>query len=249
MDNFQYLIKEQQLCDLAETLAQRGKGKYAITEVAISKIPYVVYPDLSNNDNLIIHELAEKVLQYAKDKNDSSEVAITYDLDNRLDISEGVKPIMDKAGVCYGTCDEMDLFSDPQTMRIVLGARSIAVINIHNHPSCSSFSTVDISSFLRETAIKLMIVIGNNGELYYLSKNPTTFNYYKARKYLNDIGNVVHPGINENSILTAKEQREVADLFLKNAVNFGMEYKHVLSSSKKLQEEGKSIFYNATRGI
>ena len=65
----------------------------------------------------------------------------------------------------------------------------------------------------------------------------------------NDIGNVVHPGINENSILTAKEQREVADLFLKNAVNFGMEYKHVLSSSKKLQEEGKSIFYNATRGI
>ena len=241
MDAFQYLIMEQKLFELAETLGQRESGKYSITDVAISKIPYVIYPGLDNNQNLIIHELAEYVLKQAKEDNNSNEVAVTYDLSCDLDISNGLEQILEKTGVCYGTENDTNLFSDTQSMSIIMRASDVVVVNIHNHPGCSPFSTVDISSFLKETSIKLMIVIGNNGELHYLSKELDKYNHDSAREYLTQAGRIVRPDIDEKTTLSAKDQREVADLFLKNCKNFGIDYRHVLGSSRKLEKEHNAL--------
>lgn len=234
MDNFGYLLKEEELYSLAEQLSQSNNKKRLITDVSISKIPYVVYPDLDTNLNLVIHELAEHLLFLAKKDNDSNEVAITFNLEDNFKIKEGIEKVLEKVGICFGTQNETDLFSDTQTMSIINRARSIAVINMHNHPSCSSFSVTDISTFLKESVVKMMIVIGNNGELYYLSKDKN-YNHNKARRYLTDVGKVIMPGINDSTKATVKDLRTVADIFLKNSSRFGIEYRHILGTNKTLK--------------
>lgn len=234
MDNFLYLMKSKELYDFAEQLSQSGNGKRKITDIAISKIPYVVYPDLDINQSLIIHEFAELCLTKAQNENEHNEVAITYDLDNNLSLENGFQPIIEKAGICYGTEIETDLFSDTQTMSTINRAKNVAVINLHNHPGCSSFSVQDISLFIAQAAIKLMVVVGNNGELYYMSKNLNKYVFRDAMNYLIKVTNVIHPNFTTDTHWPASELREIADLFLKQSDNLGIEYMHVLASNREL---------------
>ena len=241
----QDLIQENDLYKLAESLCQnKNNGKRLITDVAISKIPYVMYPDLTKTQSLIVHELAEHLLNLAKSQNNSNEIAVTYNLDNNDDISNGMMEVLEKTGICFGTNNETELFSDSKTMSIINRAKSIAIVNLHNHPSCNTFSIQDISVFLKETAIKLMLVLGNNGELYYLSKNIDKYNFLQAREYLVNATKAVAPtiGNKKQTFLTYKEMRDIGDLFLKNCDQFGIEYKHVLGNERELQQV-KSMTY------
>lgn len=233
MDDFAYLFEEQKVYDLAEYILKNNKSRI-ITDVAISKIPYVAYPDCSANQSLIIHELAEYLLKTAKEENNSNEISLTLDLNDNHNIEDGILTILNKTGVCYGTKHDTDLFSDALSMHLIRAAKDVTIVNLHNHPSCSSFSTTDLSFFLRESSIKMMVVVGNSGELYYLSKNKN-YNHDKARKYLTDTGYIVKPDITPDKRFSFLELRQVADLFLKNCYNFGIDYEHVLGSNRVLQ--------------
>ena len=235
MNNFQYLLYEQELIDVAEQLGQSNNHKILITDVAISKIPYVVYPDLDINENLIVHELCEFLLKESRDKNNSNEVMLTYDFDNKLNIKNGFEYILEKTGICYGTINQTDLFSDTLTQSIIMRAKNVAVLSIHNHPGSSPFSTLDISSFLKETAIKLMIIVGNNGELYYLNKNKN-YNHSSARKYLTDAAKIIVPNITPTYICNYSQLKDISELFLKNCKNFGIDYSHVLGTNRELEK-------------
>jgi len=235
----QDLIQESNILELAESLNQNKKNnKRTITDVAISKIPYVAYPELNTEQCLIIHELAEHLLLLAKEQNNSNEIAITYNLDNNDSLEFGMNNILNNTGICYGTENETDLFSDSKTMAIINRAKSVAIVNLHNHPSCNTFSIQDISLFLKESALKLMIVLGNNGELYYLSKNLEKYNYNQARQYLMTAINIIIPNIKNGTqqFLTYNEALEISSLFLKNCNNFGIEYRHVLGSNKPFEQ-------------
>lgn len=236
MNNFEYLRKTEELYEFVELLRQDTKIKREITDVAVSKIPYVVYPDLDVNQSLIIHEFAEYTLAKAKEENEHNEVAVTYDLDNGLSMKDGFQQIIEKAGVCYGGLDETNLFSDTQTMSTIYRAKNIAVVNVHNHPGCSSFSVEDISTFLMESAIKLMVVVGNNGELYYLSKNLPKYNFKEAVRYIAGVSKIIHPDAVPGYKWKEAELRQCADIFLKNSNLFGIEYKHVLGTDLELKK-------------
>lgn len=56
MDNLSYLFQEQEVYNLAEIMSKSG-NKRLITDIAISKIPYVAYPDCDAQQSLILHEL------------------------------------------------------------------------------------------------------------------------------------------------------------------------------------------------
>ena len=243
----QDLIEEDDLYKLAELLCQnKNNGKRLITDVAISKIPYVMYPDLTKMQSLIVHELAEYLLSLAKSQNKSNEIAVTYNLDNNDDISNGMAEVLEKTGICFGSNNETELFSDSKTMSIINRAKNIAIVNLHNHPSCNTFSIQDISVFLKETAIKLMLVLGNNGELYYLSKNIDKYNFLQAREYLINVTKVVVPTIEnkKQTFLTYKEMKDIEDLFLKNCGQFGIEYRHILGNERELQQIKNIAFKN-----
>jgi hypothetical protein len=234
---------ECELYKLAESLCQKSvNGKRLITDVAVSKIPYAVYPDMSIQQSLVIHELAEYLLQTAKNRNDSNEIAITCDI-AKTDITQGTVRILEQVGVCYGSQNETDLWSDSNTASIISRAKDITIVNLHNHPSCSTFSINDISIFLRETALKMMVIVGNDGELYYMSKNMNAYDYGKAKGYLMQASMVVDPDIVKKEFVSFATSREIADLFLKNCGRLGIEYRHVLGTDKtlrRLQEDSIS---------
>lgn len=242
MDNLSYLFQEQEVYNLAEIMSKSG-NKRLITDIAISKIPYVAYPDCDAQQSLILHELGEHLLKLSKQKNNSDEISVTINIKENNKIIDGMDKILQKVGLCYGTKDETLLFSDPLTMHLVRGATDIAVVNLHNHPSCSPHSTLDLSFFLRESAVKMMIILGNNGELYYLSKTEK-YNHDLARRYLTQAAYVVKPNVKETDKFTAMELRQVADLFLKNCYQFGIEYNHVLGTNRFLEETKNKILNN-----
>lgn len=198
---------------------------------------------LNGTDKAYTNKLGEHLLKLSKQKNNSDEISVTINIKENNKIIDGMDKILQKVGLCYGTKDETLLFSDPLTMHLVRGATDIAVVNLHNHPSCSPHSTLDLSFFLRESAVKMMIILGNNGELYYLSKTEK-YNHDLARRYLTQAAYVVKPNVKETDKFTAMELRQVADLFLKNCYQFGIEYNHVLGTNRFLEETKNEILNN-----
>lgn len=236
MDDMQYLILEQALYDYAETLCSGSNTqKRLITDVAISKIPYVVYPDLDIEQSLVVHELGEYLMREAKERNNSDEVLATYDLVNGLSVEDGMSKIIEKTGICFGTENTTTPNSDSLTMSLLRRAKDMTIVSMHNHPSCSPFSIDDISAFTKEYGIKLMVVIGNNGELYYMSKKKD-YDYIAARRYLNDAIKAIIPNIYPGYRYTASEARAMADLFLYNCHLYNIEYKHVLGTDRNLEK-------------
>lgn len=59
-------------------IGQNKIGKaIAVTDIAISKVPYVKYPDLSDEVSDKIYEMTKEVLKESR-KNNNREVSITY---------------------------------------------------------------------------------------------------------------------------------------------------------------------------
>lgn len=235
------LFLEQDLYDYAQKLYSKTIGeKRPITDIAISKIPYVTYPGLQTNENLIIHELGEYLMHIAKEKNNSDEVLATYDLANNISIEKGMGNIIAKTGICCGSQYTIDPYADPKTADILIHAKAVTVVSLHNHPSCSSFSMEDIYAFTKETPVRLMVVISNSGELYYMSKSED-YDYISARKYMLKALTETIPNVNSEYVCSAEESRKVADAFLCDSRKVGIIYQHVLGTNKELLRTAENI--------
>lgn len=46
-------------------------------------------------------------------------------------------------------------------------------ISIHNHPSGKTFSLRDFDAFSRDNKLKIMMVLGNNGNIYFVGNCET----------------------------------------------------------------------------
>ena len=57
--------------------AKKRTEKVYITDIAIQKVPYIKYKNLSEEQNHIMRQLARDVLALAREYNNSNEVAIT----------------------------------------------------------------------------------------------------------------------------------------------------------------------------
>lgn len=72
--------------------AKKCARKTAITDIAIKKVRYIKYKDLTDEQNAIMQRLAKEVLFLSQTCNNSNEVAITCDLGS-------LNPLE-----CYGIC-------------------------------------------------------------------------------------------------------------------------------------------------
>lgn len=72
--------KSREKLDSLEMSKKRDR-KVMITEEAIRKVPYVRYQEIPEQEYDIIQSLAKRVLEFARERNDSNEVAITYSYD------------------------------------------------------------------------------------------------------------------------------------------------------------------------
>lgn len=131
-----------------KTIASSNNEKHDITDSSIENVSFVDYDDGVVNSQWLINR-SKDLLQYAKDNNNSNEVAYFFDrMLNQVDDYE------------LGTKSNVNL----PTYKL---AKSIGVL--HNHPNNKSFSNVDIFEFIEDN-ISYMGVVKNSGEIEMLRK-------------------------------------------------------------------------------
>lgn len=110
------------------------------------------------------------------------------------------------------------------------GAQSIGVYNplidyiaMHNHPSGGTFSPGDIGSFVKNDNMKVLIVIGNNGNQYIMQK-VSSFNRSEFSK---DYADYLYELRNQN--LDLDEALDLASDFLeKGASKYGYKFRKII---------------------
>lgn len=209
---------------LGDDLQQFKKDhKINITDVAINKIPFVKFPILSEEQNCELFEFEHEVLKISSNTNDNNEVAITCAFDDF---------VQTKYSIVLGTEYEINLLADPETYHLLRSPGfNKVVVNIHNHPSCSIFSVFDIMFFLTETNLRLMVLLSNKGQLFYMLKKDD-YQHSKCRTVFMKIVEKVHPQTFQNGkfhigSLSHEELIEISHNFLKQSIKVGIEYRAI----------------------
>ena len=70
-------------------MAKKRDHKIMITDEAIRKVPRIKYKNIPENEYDTIQELARNVLRISKNKINSNEVAITYEMNSMKHIQNG----------------------------------------------------------------------------------------------------------------------------------------------------------------
>lgn len=194
-------------------MAKKRNHKIMITDEAIEKVPFIRYKEIPEEEYPIIQMLAKKVLQLSRDENESNEVAITYSMD---DWDSG-----EEAGQCFGIDFGDDHSADPlrdsYSYHLIYGSRKCAIISLHNHPSLSKISLVDARFFLEHSTVKLLTVVTNLGNIYYLVKTEG-FDRTKAIDIFNEAVSA------NNEAVGLKALQRASEFFLKNCHKAGIIY-------------------------
>ena len=185
--------------------AKRRDKKVIITDIAISKVPDIEYPNVPSDTSATIRALAQEVLELSKDQNDSNEVAITYSMDENV------------VGICFGDEHGVNPLSDTTSAHLLMSGKVLTVISLHNHPSTQSFSLEDIQFLIGFPSIQLMVLVGNQGEVYYMSKR-SDYSPEKAYALLHEHFRMLDAEMNVKQILN------VTDKFLKRCDEAGLVY-------------------------
>ena len=130
---------------------QSRKNITVITDKAIERVPKVAISGYSDEQNTFIQQQHKELLRYAKDNNDSKEVAFVFEkgLTNRTEY------VGNEKSLDFGT----SLFGKGNDLFIM-----------HNHPRNSGYSDRDIMLFLQNDNIKTITIAKNNGSIETLTK-------------------------------------------------------------------------------
>ncbi len=192
------------------TLAQRNKFKKVyITEVAIEKIPLIQYEGFTSEQNNLMQSLSKLVLKISKYENESNEIALTCNLnaDNPLD----------EVAVVFGKEHEVDVAGDTLSNHYLLSCQALTVVTLHNHPTPQVMSLQDIKFFIHYESIQIMVVVTNQGNVYYIRKT-NTYNHQEAAKLLNSL----MPRFSETP--TIDDYYKATKKFLKSCYKAGIHY-------------------------
>lgn len=146
-------------------MAKKRDHKIMITDEAIEKVPHICYKGIPENEYDIIQELARAVLRLSKDKNDSNEISITYRMGTM-----GVDAEDEIFGVSFGDEHSVDPLQDALSYHILMSSLECVVISLHNHPSASKISLEDVRFFLEYENVKMMVIVTNLGNIFYMTK-------------------------------------------------------------------------------
>ena len=171
-----------------------------ITDNAIDRVPKVEISGYSDEQNDYIQHQHKELLKFARDKNDSKEVAFVFDRDF---ITKAVEK---------GTSDYLE-FDSKETLSMLSNHSDLFVM--HNHPSNSSFSDRDIRFFLENHNVSRLSIVKNNGNIEVVTK---TMNYdiirtktILARNFKRHVKSGTHAEINKAIATFLKESEGLID--------------------------------------
>ncbi len=192
-------------------MSKSRNRKIFITEEAVKKVPKINYKGIPRTECDIILEFARNTLKIAKEKNNSDEVAITYNMDSKN------QDIKERIGVALGAEHNVDLAADTDSYHILCNSRKNTVVVLHNHPSLSNISLTDIKFFINYESVKMMVVVTNYGGIFYVVKTEK-YDKGKSVKLLNEAISL------HNKAKNVKEMRKANDYFIKKCYNAGIVY-------------------------
>lgn len=194
-------------------MAKKRDHKIRITDEAIERVPLIRYKEIPEEEYPILQMLAKKVLQLSKEENESNEVAITYCMDHTEENREREACF----GIDFGDERSADPMRDSYSYHLICKSKECVVISLHNHPSLSKISLVDVRFFLEHPAIKLLTVVTNLGNIYYLVKTKN-FSREKAIDLFNEAVSA------NNKAIGLKALQKASEYFLKNCYRTGILY-------------------------
>ena len=154
--------------------------------------------------------MARLVLLKSQQENESNEYAATVSLSNT--------DLLDQIGYAKGDEHEVKVHADTVSHHIIVSARDVSVVIVHNHPSTQTLSIEAIGFFLYETTVKILAVVTNQGTVHYIQKDED-YDYKAAEK--------LRQGCTEDLTrdLTARECYETALDFLTHCSEVGLYYR------------------------
>lgn len=99
----------------------------------------------------------------------------------------------------------------------------IDYIAMHNHPSGGTFSPGDIKAFINNEKMRIMLIVGNNGDQYLIRKT----NNYNAEEFLTDYSEYVFKLVNEEMPLK-DALNKCSEFILIGAEKYGYEYRKIV---------------------
>lgn len=189
--------------------AKKYGDKIVITDIAIQKVRYIEYKDLTEAQNAIMQRLAKEVLFLSQKYNNSNEVAITCDL--------ALSDPLENYGICLGDEHSVDVCSDTQSNHLIVSAKMCTVVILHNHPSLQTFSLDDIRFFVANRGISILVVVSNQGKVHYMYKDKK----YSERETIQLFNECVE-GLDRSSTINERYHRALA--FLTKCSETGLFY-------------------------
>lgn len=96
-------------------------------------------------------------------------------------------------------------------------------ITMHNHPSGGTFSPGDIKAFNSNEKMRIMLIVGNNGDQYLIRKT----NNYNTEEFLTDYSEYIIKLVNEETPLK-DALNKCSEFILQGAEKYGYEYRKII---------------------
>lgn len=146
----------------AYALRQKNRGrKVSVTNIAIDKVPLVTFGGISEETARTVQQAHKELLRFAKDQNDSNEVAAL------LDLHTG-----ERLPFVKGDSVSVDIEADADSYHWLRTMPERSIMLMHNHPGQSYFSLRDVVTFTQNPAIGVISIVTNQGKVWYISKTP-----------------------------------------------------------------------------
>ena len=193
--------KGNEIRNTSHELRQKNRGKKVlITDVAIDKVPKVAFKGMSDEIASRVQQAHKDLLRFAKEQNDSNEVACL------LDITNG-----NRTEFIKGDQTSVDILSSAECYHWLRVMPERTVMLLHNHPGQSYFSDRDIIVSLENESIGIMSIVTNQGKIWTIQKNDR-YTFKNAREAFKKC-------ITESG----GSYRDAVDEFLKGGYNYGIE--------------------------
>jgi len=194
------IIKIEEVKPLEQ--AKKRDHKIYITDVAVDKVSKVDIPILYDEQNKRIFENHKELLRISKNKNDSNEVALLFDLNS------------DETTVKLGDEHEVNIFLNPNAVSMADHSDLNSLFLAHNHPSTQDFSYSDLGVFLMNDSIGGISVVSNMGDVHILFKSES-YDFDRAYEYISSIRA-------KYSDYDAEVDKAIVKEFLKNSKKIGV---------------------------
>lgn len=152
-------------------------SKVSITDIAIEKVPFIQYGELTDKQCKMIQALAKEVLSISREENDCNEVAITYKL-----VDDSIEEVPD-FGYALGDRHSVDIASDVYSNHLLNSVSDVSLVILHNHPSPQTLSYDDLKTFILNYNIKMILVVTNQGKIHYIMKQ-AKYDFLSARQLM-----------------------------------------------------------------